>query len=94
MPDGGLRMLWPERFATRSQDLPPVYHDAAQFYWGLPEAWSAQERVFDQASTFVEIPGWRSVDIDSEDDWVRAELLFRAVRQSQDPDRRAPSGTT
>ena len=79
MPDGGLRMLWPEQFAVRSQDLPAVYHDAAQFYWGLPEAWQAQERIFDRASTCVEIPGWRSVDVDTEDDWIRAELLFRAA---------------
>lgn len=94
LPDGGLRMLWPEKFATRSQDLPAVYHDAAQFYWGLPDAWAAQERIFDRASTFVEIPAWRSVDIDTEDDWIRAELLFRAVRAEPRPGHRAPSGTT
>lgn len=85
LPDGSLRMLWPEAFAARSQDLPAVFHDAAQFYWGLPAAWKAQERIFDRMSTCIEIPAWRSVDIDSEDDWIRAELLFRAVR--------APLGT-
>ena len=90
MPDGGLRMLWPDKFATRSQDLTAVYHDAAQFYWGLPDAWLAQERIFDRASTFVEIPGWRSVDIDTEEDWIRAELLFKAAREPRHPGQGAP----
>jgi hypothetical protein len=25
------------------------------------------------------IPNWRVVDIDAEDDWMRAELLFKAL---------------
>ncbi len=90
MPDGGIQMLWPDKFAVRSQDLPAVYHDAAQFYWGLPDAWRAQERIFDRDSTFVEIPRYRSVDIDTEEDWVHAELLFRAVRESRHPGQLAP----
>jgi pseudaminic acid cytidylyltransferase len=90
LPGGGLQMLWPDKFAVRSQDLPAVYHDAAQFYWGLPNAWRAQERIFGRTSTFVEIPRWRSVDIDTEEDWVRAELLFRAVRESRHRSQRAP----
>lgn len=80
LENGGLQMLWPESFACRSQDLPVVFHDAAQFYWGLPEAWNSLERIFDRMSTCVEIPGWRGVDIDTEEDWIRAELLFRAAR--------------
>jgi pseudaminic acid cytidylyltransferase len=79
LPDGGLRMLWPELFSARSQDLPPVFHDAAQFYWGTPEAWLAQRPIFGARSTVVEIPHWRSVDIDTEDDWRRAEALFAAL---------------
>jgi pseudaminic acid cytidylyltransferase len=79
LEDGSLRMLWPERFGARSQDLPPVFHDAAQFYWGTPEAWKAQLPVFGARSTFVEIPRWRSADIDTEEDWRRAELLAAAT---------------
>lgn len=90
LADGGIQMLWPDKFAVRSQDLPAVYHDAAQFYWGLPDAWRKQERIFDRDSTLVEIPRWRSVDIDTEEDWVRAELLFRAVRESRHPGQSAP----
>ena len=40
LSDGGLEMFHPEHFATRSQDLPVALHDAAQFYWGTPDAWA------------------------------------------------------
>jgi pseudaminic acid cytidylyltransferase len=73
--DGGLEMLFPEHFNTRSQDLPTVLHDAAQFYWGKPEAWVSTARVFDRHSTIVEIPPWRVQDIDTEEDWLQAEAM-------------------
>jgi hypothetical protein len=28
------------------------------------------------------IPNWRVVDIDNEDDWMRAELIFNAVTEN------------
>jgi N-acylneuraminate cytidylyltransferase len=80
-PDGSASMLWPEHAATRSQDLPTVFHDAAQFYWGTPSAWLNGSVMFGPDSTFVQIPSWRSVDIDTEDDWRRAEILFQALKQ-------------
>ena len=43
---GGLEMLFPEHFPTRSQDLPEALHDAGQFYWGRPEAWLSSARAF------------------------------------------------
>jgi pseudaminic acid cytidylyltransferase len=73
--DGGLKMIFPEHFLTRSQDLPIAYHDAGQFYWGRPNAWIKGVNSFDQHTALVKIPRWRVQDIDDEDDWVRAELL-------------------
>lgn len=75
LSDGGLEMFQPEHFATRSQDLPVALHDAAQFYWGTPDAWVSGRRIFDRHSTTVLVPRWRVQDIDTEDDWRRAELL-------------------
>jgi N-acylneuraminate cytidylyltransferase len=80
--DGSASMLWPEHAVTRSQDLPQVFHDAAQFYWGMPSAWLGGSAMFGPESTFVEIPSWRSVDIDTPEDWQRAELVFRAFQGS------------
>lgn len=74
-------MLYPEHFATRSQDLPEVLHDAGQFYWGLPSAWSGNLKIFGPGSTVVLIPPWRVQDIDTPDDWVRAEYVMSLVAQ-------------
>lgn len=76
--EGGIEMFYPEHFLTRSQDLPTALHDAGQFYWGRPSAWIEGKRVFDRASIPVVIPRWRVQDIDTMEDWQRAELMFRA----------------
>ncbi len=78
--DGGIEMFFPDAFAKRSQDLPRALHDAGQFYWGRPEAWLARTRIFDAHSCPVMIPRWRVQDIDTEEDWHRAELLAKLVR--------------
>lgn len=74
-------MLFPEHCETRSQDLPEVFHDAAQFYWGKVDAWLARQRIFDRFSTIVDIPRWRVQDIDTEEDWLRAELMMNYLAQ-------------
>lgn len=78
-PDGGVEMLFPEQFTTRSQDLPVALHDAGQFYWGRSEVWMSRELLFDRHSIPILIPRWRVHDIDTEDDWRRAELIHRAL---------------
>ena len=73
--DGGLEMFLPDHFNTRSQDLPEALHDAGQFCWGRPEAWLKRMRVFDKLSAVIRIPRWRVQDIDTEEDWARAEAM-------------------
>jgi pseudaminic acid cytidylyltransferase len=72
---GGLEMFFPEHFGTRSQDLPAALHDAGQFYWGRPEAWIEGKRIFANGSKPILIPRWRVQDIDTQEDWDRAEIL-------------------
>lgn len=74
-PTGGLEMLFPEHLLTRSQDLPEVLHDAGQFYWGRADAWANYSNVFGDLTTVVRIPRWRVQDIDTEEDWIRAESM-------------------
>jgi N-acylneuraminate cytidylyltransferase len=78
-PEGGVEMFFPEQFATRSQDLPSALHDAGQFYWGRPSAWLEGKRVFDHNSRLIIIPRWRVQDIDTPDDWRRAEMLAPVI---------------
>lgn len=77
--DGSVKMFFPEHFKTRSQDLPTAFHDAGQFYWGKPTAWLEKEKVFSANSLAILIPRWRVQDIDIEDDWIRAELIFKQM---------------
>jgi pseudaminic acid cytidylyltransferase len=78
--NGGVEMIYPELFQTRSQDLPNIFHDAAQFCWGRSKSWLNKERVFDAHSSPVIIPPWRVVDIDTEDDWIRAECMYSGIK--------------
>lgn len=77
--EGGLEMIFPENFNTRSQDHREPMHDAGQFYWGKPEAWASAARIFDKHSTIAHIPRWRVQDIDTEEDWRRAECIATYV---------------
>jgi len=73
---GGVRMLFPQNFAARSQDIPEALHDAAQFYWGTRQAWLGDEPIFGADSTVVRLPAQRVQDIDTEEDWIRAEAMY------------------
>lgn len=79
-PTGRVSMLNPEYFTTRSQDLEPAYHDAAQFYWGRASAWIAGHPIFSPTAAALLLPKYRVQDIDTPDDWVRAELLSRVMQ--------------
>lgn len=72
-------MFSPEHFTTRSQDLDEAWHDAGQFYWGTGQAWLEQRPLFSNKSLPVKLPRHRVQDIDTEEDWVRAEWLFKAM---------------
>ncbi|QBE67841.1 N-acylneuraminate cytidylyltransferase [Synechococcus sp. WH 8101] len=73
--------MWqPDQFSQRSQDLQPAYHDAGQFYWGRPQAWLSSENLFEGSKPLL-LPRWRVQDIDTEDDWTRAELMRRALTE-------------
>lgn len=80
-PDGRLAMLHPEHQFSRSQDLEPAFHDAGQFCWGAAEAWLAGPPTARSCLPVV-IPAHRVVDIDTPEDWLRAEMMFRASLES------------
>ena len=78
--DGCITPFWPENMAKRSQDLTPAYQDAGQFYWGRREAWLGGRGVFDGNGLAQVLPRYRVVDIDTEEDWQLAELLYQALQ--------------
>ncbi len=79
MPDGAMRFVSPEHELTRTQDLEKLFHDAGQFYFGKTSAWLGHKKMH-TAGIGMPIPSWRVADIDTEDDWIRAELMFKTSR--------------
>jgi pseudaminic acid cytidylyltransferase len=83
---GATSPFYPEHELTRSQDLEPAFHDAGQFYWGTCKAWKENPRIHSSGVGLV-IPSWRVVDIDTEEEWRRAEItyqMFLRVEESGD----------
>ena len=76
---GRVQMFDPAQFTTRSQDLEEAYHDAGQFYWGKADAWLQAAPIFSERSAPVMLPRHRVQDIDTPEDWVRAELMFKLL---------------
>jgi len=72
--------VWPENIFKRSQDLEECYHDAGQFYWGISDAFLNDEKIFSPASLPVLIPRYLVQDIDTQEDWERAELMYHAMQ--------------
>ncbi|WP_341523201.1 pseudaminic acid cytidylyltransferase [Pseudomonas sp. G.S.17] len=79
-PDGGLAPMYPQFRETRSQDLPVAYQDAGQFYWGRSDAWLRGDVVFSALSLPITLPRHLVQDIDTEEDWRRAEFLYAALK--------------
>jgi pseudaminic acid cytidylyltransferase len=78
--DGSLSAMHPEFRGVRSQDLPVAYQDAGQFYWGRSDAWRRGDTVFSELSLPVILPRYLVQDIDSPEDWLRAEYLYAALK--------------
>ncbi|WP_333830338.1 pseudaminic acid cytidylyltransferase [Pararhodobacter sp.] len=72
---GRVAFMQPEHRNTRSQDLEEAWHDAGQFYWARAGHW-AEGAPFGPGSVGLALPRHRVQDIDTPEDWARAEALF------------------
>ena len=57
-----------------------TYHDAGQFYWACVTKWCDCGNLFDAGRPLL-LPRWRVQDIDTEEDWIRAELMHAVLEQ-------------
>ena len=74
---GMVAPYFPDNELSRTQDLPVAFHDAGQFYWGSSTAWKTNTHIHSNAVGYV-VPSWRTIDIDTPDDWTRAEILAKS----------------
>ena len=76
--EGVMSSMYPENVLKRSQDLEKAYYDVGQFYLGTKNAWLSGQSAH-QGGIGLVIPHWRVVDVDTPDDWVRAELIYETL---------------
>lgn len=69
---------FPEDITKRSQDLEEAYHDAGQFYWGRTDDYLSSKRIFSEHGIPIILPRHLVQDIDTQEDWDRAELMYKA----------------
>ena len=81
-PNGGLEIIFPKHYNSRSQDLPKVYHDAGLFYWAKPDTWKKNFKGYNEKNSIVEIPNYRVQDIDTFDDWKKAEIIYKILKKN------------
>lgn len=77
-----ITMFEPNNAGIRSQDLMEAWHDAGQFYWGHAKSWLDGKSILDCGSLPLPLPRYRVQDIDSAEDWTRAELMFKVLHAS------------
>lgn len=79
----GISAMFPESINERSQDLEEAFHDAGQFYWGRTDDYLSSKKIFSQHSLPVVLPRHLVQDIDTPEDWLRAELMYQAYVKGQ-----------
>ncbi len=77
-----LKMIWPENYLIRSQDLEKTYYDVGQFFWGWPEVLLKQKKLIADDSVPLIISEEEAQDIDSAEDWKLAESKYRLLNNT------------
>jgi pseudaminic acid cytidylyltransferase len=80
--EGAVEAVNPTHTFARSQDLEKLFHDAGQFYWGRAQAYLDNIATHSPASVPIILPRHLVQDIDTLEDWHRAELMYRALQMS------------
>ena len=72
-----------QSYNTRSQDLESFYFDAGQMYIATVNQWIDNPVFTNNALPYI-LDSWRVQDIDTPEDWVRAEVLFTTLQNLRD----------
>ena len=58
-----------------------MYHDVGQLYWGKPEAFLKSKKIFSNNSVAIKIPRFLAHDINTPEEWSKAELVFKTLKK-------------
>lgn len=73
---GRVYLREPQHLNSLSNHLPEHYHDAGQFYWMRTERFLAQRKIILDNTIGYELPASEVQDIDTDEDWLLAEIKF------------------
>ena len=79
LDNGFITFLYPDNSFQRTQDFEDRFHDSGQFYWLDSDFFLNTKKIFTKFSKSLIIPESEVQDIDNEEDWVLAELKFKAL---------------
>jgi pseudaminic acid cytidylyltransferase len=80
-----LKSLFPDAHRTRSQDLPALYCPTGVIWWAKAELLRRTGTFHVPGKTGWELPWQRAVDIDTEEDWKFAEVMFELTQVRNAP---------
>jgi len=82
--EGRIRYVNSEHRQTRTQDLPPRFHDAGQFYYFRVEPFLSGKQLVMENTLAYELTENAAQDIDDDNDWKAAEIKYELRRVLDD----------
>lgn len=78
--DGSIKTKFRNNEKKRSQVFENLYHDIGQIYWGKSKSFLKEKKIFSKNSEAIYIPRYLAHDINTHEEWKKAELVFKALR--------------
>lgn len=78
--NGYLSFNWEEFETSRSQDLPPVFHDAGQWYWIKTKSLLRHSKIITSRTKGLVVNSLEVQDIDNIHDWKIAEIKYEYLQ--------------
>ena len=77
-----VKMVWPEYFNSRSQDMETIFHDAGQFYMAKVKSLQLKKTFWTENTGAIILSELESQDIDNESDWKIAEMKYKLIHKT------------
>jgi len=74
-----VKMFQSKFYKSRSQDLTQAFHDAGQFYLCQSSTLRNKKSLLNSRSKVIIIPRYRSIDIDTNEDFEQAKIMIKNV---------------
>ena len=78
-----IKMINPNLYKTRTQDLEKFYYDAGQFYFCQSTVIRKSMPFFNKDSSFLILPRTKAIDIDHMGDVKLAEIIMRNINEKK-----------